>query len=709
MNNYTTSLLILTGLLIAAPLEAGITVDPTLLSSTGSTLVTATATGGARFYIGTTPPHVRIYLTQKGNRLDWISPTSLSQTKVTVLFPKLKPGFFGFVISVFNSMTLRWVDFYSSSDQYFQVAADTDPTRVFNTFAEPLTPELYEHPVRFITTTQVVVSGVISGSVPMSQYISGGFTRQHLKDFRWDGEGNAGIIFAMDFNLDGDTKFHYSIPFTMTIEVPKTVYAGQTFWFTPRSQSFRYLGTDTLTADHSYDYSTDHRLMVNVPYDTLPPLDITLSQQPTHLEVSGSVPSGVPWVDVDFGPIDIGGPFDDGGHTFDGVTFKLGGHTDFNTSFDSIKSFPDGTRQVWTGETRTSDVWFVAGDQIKLLAEIPIPVVQYAAIILAGARVELNNDWNLNVKSTDFIHLNPPYLFDFGVNVPGSALGTWPVHKTFTFFIDGSLVSDFVYEMATDITFDMPFIDEITIASWELSDIHSQRSQQENTFSGTFTLDTQVEVLPRTNWLAMYATPGLPRDVMLANYTPSQASAESNRIACLVFTPPTLPPVISTTNQGTFPTKLESEFALMLSTNPPAAGTISANPLPVDGGYAAGTVVTLTATAKNGYRFTGWSGDVTGSANPTIVTLNGVSNLMANFSATVIPLAFGGTNSILSVSNGLFNVHLTGPPGTSVVVESSPNMRIWTPLRTNTLSAGGLDLTIPVGTNKQQFFRARIP
>jgi len=258
MNNYTTSLLILTGLLIAAPLKAGITVDPTLLSSTRSTLVTATATGGAEFYRpGTTPPHVRIYPTdQKGNRLDWISPTSISPTKITFLFPMLRPGFYGFVVSVQNPTTKVWVDVFESSDQYFQVAADTDPTRVFNTFAGPLTPELYEHPVRFITTTQVVVSGVISGSVPMSQYISGGFTRQHLKDFRWDGEGNAGIISAMDFNLDGDTTFHHKIHFTMTVEVPKTVYAGQTFWFTPRSQSFRYLGTDTLTADHSYDYST---------------------------------------------------------------------------------------------------------------------------------------------------------------------------------------------------------------------------------------------------------------------------------------------------------------------------------------------------------------------------------------------------------------------------------------------------------------------
>jgi hypothetical protein len=30
-------------------------------------------------------------------------------------------------------------------------------------------------------------------------------------------------------------------------------------------------------------------------------------------------------------------------------------------------------------------------------------------------------------------------------------------------------------------------------------------------------------------------------------------------------------------------------------------------------------------------------------------------------------------------------------------------------MQTNTLPAGGLDLAMPVGTNQQQFFRARIP
>jgi hypothetical protein len=77
--------------------------------------------------------------------------------------------------------------------------------------------------------------------------------------------------------------------------------------------------------------------------------------------------------------------------------------------------------------------------------------------------------------------------------------------------------------------------------------------------------------------------------------------------------------------------------------------------------------------------------------------------------AGLVPLQFAVTNGSLSVSNGLFNMRLTGPPGASVVVDRSFNLTTWTPWQTNPLPIGGLDLAMPVGTNGQQFFRARMP
>jgi hypothetical protein len=54
-------------------------------------------------------------------------------------------------------------------------------------------------------------------------------------------------------------------------------------------------------------------------------------------------------------------------------------------------------------------------------------------------------------------------------------------------------------------------------------------------------------------------------------------------------------------------------------------------------------------------------------------------------------------------------MRLTGSAGAIVVVESSFNLTTWTPVQTNTLPDGGLNLATPVGKNPQQFFRVRIP
>jgi uncharacterized repeat protein (TIGR02543 family) len=63
-------------------------------------------------------------------------------------------------------------------------------------------------------------------------------------------------------------------------------------------------------------------------------------------------------------------------------------------------------------------------------------------------------------------------------------------------------------------------------------------------------------------------------------------------------------------------------------------GTVTTNLNPVNGTYDNGTVVTLTATPNSGYGFTNWSGDVTGTTNVIMVTLDGDKTIDANFSTT---------------------------------------------------------------------------
>ena len=60
----------------------------------------------------------------------------------------------------------------------------------------------------------------------------------------------------------------------------------------------------------------------------------------------------------------------------------------------------------------------------------------------------------------------------------------------------------------------------------------------------------------------------------------------------------------------------------------------------------------------------------------------------------------------LIVSNGLFQIRLSGSSGTNVIiVDVSTNLQSWTPIRTSALPA---NVSIPISTNANQFFRARL-
>ncbi|MDZ7365706.1 MAG: InlB B-repeat-containing protein [candidate division KSB1 bacterium] len=71
-----------------------------------------------------------------------------------------------------------------------------------------------------------------------------------------------------------------------------------------------------------------------------------------------------------------------------------------------------------------------------------------------------------------------------------------------------------------------------------------------------------------------------------------------------------------------------------LAINLLGAGTVAANPSDSLLLYHEGTVVTLTATPAAGFQFTGWSGDLSGAANPTTITMNTSKTVMAIFTPT---------------------------------------------------------------------------
>jgi len=85
---------------------------------------------------------------------------------------------------------------------------------------------------------------------------------------------------------------------------------------------------------------------------------------------------------------------------------------------------------------------------------------------------------------------------------------------------------------------------------------------------------------------------------------------------------------------GAFATAGPLQYALELTTV--GAGSITAQPAPVAGTYAAGTVVALTATPATGSQFSGWSGACSGSA-ACIVTMDAAKSVTASFAVTLPP------------------------------------------------------------------------
>jgi hypothetical protein len=71
------------------------------------------------------------------------------------------------------------------------------------------------------------------------------------------------------------------------------------------------------------------------------------------------------------------------------------------------------------------------------------------------------------------------------------------------------------------------------------------------------------------------------------------------------------------------------QYTLTITISPSGAGTVTKNPN--QSTYTYGTVVTLTANANVGYHFDHWGGAISGSANPTTITMYGNRAVTAYF------------------------------------------------------------------------------
>jgi hypothetical protein len=114
-------------------------------------------------------------------------------------------------------------------------------------------------------------------------------------------------------------------------------------------------------------------------------------------------------------------------------------------------------------------------------------------------------------------------------------------------------------------------------------------------------------------------------------------------------------------------------FTLTKLANPVAGGTVNASPAPnCNNGtqYSYDTVVSLTASPKTGYSFTDWSDALSGSNNPTSVTMEGDNTVTANFTDIQSPIL----NWSSPVGNG--QVYNAGNQSIQLEVNASDNVGV---------------------------------
>jgi uncharacterized repeat protein (TIGR02543 family) len=81
-------------------------------------------------------------------------------------------------------------------------------------------------------------------------------------------------------------------------------------------------------------------------------------------------------------------------------------------------------------------------------------------------------------------------------------------------------------------------------------------------------------------------------------------------------------------SSATYTASFSTQYSLTTTASPSGGGTV--NPSGVNW-YNIGQSVSVSATANAGYSFSSWTGDLTGSTNPTSLTMGGPKSLTANF------------------------------------------------------------------------------
>jgi uncharacterized repeat protein (TIGR02543 family) len=195
------------------------------------------------------------------------------------------------------------------------------------------------------------------------------------------------------------------------------------------------------------------------------------------------------------------------------------------------------------------------------------------------------------------------------------------------------------------------------------------------TFNASILTATEVTATALTGGFALTKNLGIPGEVHIALASATAISDPSHTGGALVSitfavsasagsgatSPLTLTQAVirdvdavtisSTAQNGTFTVQSQGPmYTLTTTASPLAGGSVSRSPN--QSSYASGTVVTLTANPTTGYTCSGWSGDLTGSTNPTTITMDANKTVTATFtpsSETSFPLSLLPSWNVIAV------------------------------------------------------------
>jgi hypothetical protein len=129
---------------------------------------------------------------------------------------------------------------------------------------------------------------------------------------------------------------------------------------------------------------------------------------------------------------------------------------------------------------------------------------------------------------------------------------------------------------------------------------------------------------------------------------------------------------------GSFTALFDTQYQIAATASPSAGGTISIAPAAANNFYTAYAPVMLTATPAQGYIFTGFTGDITSTANPLSVVMPAAPlNIRANFVASVFAASpssvqFGATPGGAFVTSAQ-TVNVQAPPGVTWSASANQN------------------------------------